>query len=100
VTADFSKVTTIGTYAFRNCSNLIALILRLTDKIATLSNTNTFNNSAIANGTGYIYVPSALLSDYQAATNWNTYSAQFRVLEDYTIDGTITGALDLNKAKI
>jgi hypothetical protein len=52
---------------------------------------------------GYFYVPRALLSDddatkdYRRATNWATYASQFRALEDYTVDGTITGDLDPNK---
>lgn len=29
-----------------------------------------FINSKIAKGEGYIYVPSALLDTYKAATNW------------------------------
>ena len=33
----------------------------------------------------------------QAATNWSTYAAQFRALEDYTVDGTTTGELDETK---
>jgi hypothetical protein len=30
-------------------------------------------------------------------TNWTTFSAQFRALEDYTVDGTTTGELDESK---
>ena len=68
--------------------------------------TNLNNNiihSKIAAGNGYIYVPRALLSDddetkdYRRATNWSTYAAQFRALEDYTVDGTTTGELDKTK---
>ena len=60
-------------------------------------------SSLIHLGTGYIYVPKALLSDddatkdYRRATNWSTYADQFRALEDYTVDGTITGELDPSK---
>ena len=52
---------------------------------------------------GYFYVPRALLSDtdstkdYRQATNWSTYSTQFRALEDWTVDGTITGEMDWDK---
>lgn len=48
-------------------------------------------------GTGYIYVPRALVDTYKAATNWSTIADQFRALEDYTVDGTITGELDESK---
>jgi hypothetical protein len=37
----------------------------------------------VANGTGYIYVPAALIEDYKAATNWSLYADQFRAIEDY-----------------
>lgn len=56
-----------------------------------------FNSTPIANGTGYIYVPSVKVESYKAATNWSTHAAQFRALEDYTVDGTTTGALDESK---
>lgn len=44
---------------------------------------------------GYIYVPSALVADYQ--TLLPDYATQFRALEAYTVDGTTTGALDETK---
>ena len=92
-TADFPVVTSIGTYAFNSCRVLKSLLLR-GNNVCTLSNTNAVNSTPIKSGTGYIYVPSALIEQYKAATNWSTYSAQFRALEDYTVDGTITGELD------
>jgi len=96
ITADFPVVTSIAVYAFRGCSALISLILR-SETMATLSNTNAFVSSGVESGTGYIYVPSALVESYKAATNWSTYATQFRALEDYTVDGSITGELDSNK---
>ena len=59
--------------------------------------TVTLKNTPIASGTGYIYVPAALVDSYKAATNWSNFAAQFRALEDYTVDGTTTGALDPTK---
>lgn len=94
--ADFSNVTKIGPYAFDGCSSLTALILR-SSTMTTLNDTSAFTNTPIASGTGYIYVPSALVASYQANSTWSNYSAQFRALEDYTVDGTITGELDPNK---
>lgn len=94
-TADFPALTSIGKFAIQQ-SKLKTLILRSTT-LCTLAATSAFNGTPIADGTGYIYVPSALVSEYQAATNWSTYSAQFRALEDYTVDGTISGELDPSK---
>lgn len=87
---------TIAGDAFNSCSALSALILRDTTAW-TLSNTSALTSTPISAGTGYIYVPRSLVSTYQSATNWTTYSAQFRALEDYTIDGTISGNLDPTK---
>lgn len=96
-TIDLPLVTSIGTSAFYSCVKLNALILRILDSICRLSNVNAFAGTPIASGTGYIYVPSALIEDYKVATNWSTFAAQFRALEDYTVDGTTTGELDPTK---
>jgi hypothetical protein len=86
-----------GSSHFQWDAALRALILRNTEAVCTLANTASFNGSGIANGTGYVYVPKTLVSQYASASNWSTFSAQFRALEDYTVDGTITGALDETK---
>lgn len=96
-TIDFSgSITLINTSLFSNCTALATLILRNTTML-TLSNVNAFTNTPIAGGTGYIYVPTALVETYKADSKWSTYAAQFRALEDYTVDGTITGELDSAK---
>lgn len=74
--------TGLAYYVFSGCL-LTALILRRTDAICELSNTNAIENSDITKGTGYVYVPSALLEEYKAATNWSLYAEQFRAIEDY-----------------
>ena len=93
-----NHITSIGGSAFRGCRGLTTLILRNTEKVCTLLNTSALSSTKIASGTGYIYVPAALIDSYKAASNWSTFAAQFRALEDYTVDGTTTGALD--EAKI
>ena len=95
-TVDTQNVNLIVDSAFYGCSQLTALILR-SNTMATLKNKNVIQTSAIANGSGYIYVPAALVDTYKAGTNWSTYATQFRALEDYTVDGTTTGALDESK---
>ena len=86
----------IGGGAFRECINLKSLILR-SETQTELSSTNAFTSTPIASGTGYIYVPKSLVDSYKSATNWSVYANQFRALEDYTVDGTITGELDESK---
>lgn len=93
---DFPTITQIKGVSFIGCSSLSQVILRV-ETAATLSTKSAFDDTPIASGTGYIYVPSALVDTYKAATNWSTYADQFRALEDYTVDGTITGELDESK---
>lgn len=82
-TVDFPVATSIGNNTFRSCTGLTALILRSTEQACTLSHTNSFIDTPIATGTGYIYVPAALVDSYKAATNWTTYADQIRAIEDY-----------------
>ena len=99
-----------------NCS-LVALVIRNTDKICSMSTNassmfsscyhilgtvnTTYNPDGLKDG--YFYVPRAFLSDddekkdYRRATNWVTYEGQFRAIEDYTVDGTIDGEMDWAK---
>ena len=95
-TADFPVATRIGGYAFRDCSVLRTLILR-SATMALLNGVSALAGTIIQSGSGHIYVPAALVDSYKAATNWSTFAAQFRSLEDYTVDGTTTGALDASK---
>ena len=81
---DFPAATTIRDGVFIRCSKLTSVVLRKTDTICTLSSTSAFNNTPIKSGTGYIYVPDALVDQYKAATNWSTYAANIKPLSEYT----------------
>lgn len=74
---------------FNGCSALETCILRA-DAFLPMDNTSTFKGTPIESGTGYIYVPSALVDQYKAATNWTVYADQIRAIEDYS---EITGGL-------
>ncbi len=105
---DLPNVTSIDSDVFLYCGKLTSVILR-SQNMCKLSNKSAFSNCYHILGTvhsthnpngdkdGYFYVPRALVEDYKVATNWSTYATQFRALEDYTVDGTITGELDPNK---
>ena len=80
--ADFPMAEKIDAYCFRGCDALETLIIR-TPTVAKLVNKNALQNTAIANGTGYIYVPAALAETYKTTSNWVTYAAQIRAVEDY-----------------
>lgn len=77
------KLSTISRWALWNTVALETLIIRRTDAVPVMQTTETFGTSAIANGTGYIYVPAALVEEYKAATNWSTYADRIRAIEDY-----------------
>jgi hypothetical protein len=81
--ADFGNLSSIAAQTFNACSALTELILRKTGSVCTLSNTSAISNTAIGKGTGYIYVPAALIDTYKTATNWSTFANQFRAIEDY-----------------
>lgn len=65
-----ASVTTIGSNAFENCSN-VAEYHFLSTTPPTLG-TNVFASNS---STMKIYVPADSLADYQAATNWTTWSS-------------------------
>jgi hypothetical protein len=83
-TFDFPVLESIdGQYAFYYAPGVTELILRNANKICTLASSASLSSTPISRGTGYIYVPRALIEDYKAATNWSTYADQFRAIEDY-----------------
>jgi hypothetical protein len=78
----FPSIKSIGANCFIGASSLATLVLSA-DAVCTLENTNAFTNTPIANGTGYIYVPAALVDTYKTAANWSTHASQIRAIEDY-----------------
>lgn len=59
--------------AFSSCTKLATLVIRATS-LASLNNVNAFTGTPFASGKagGTLYVPSALISSYQSASNWST----------------------------
>ena len=84
-TADFGSLKTISAYSFYNDTLLTKLIIR-SETLCSLANTNAFTGTPIASGTGYIFVPDALLNTYRGATNWSTFSEQIVPLSTYSDD--------------
>lgn len=80
------KISLIDDAAFQSCTRLEKVIIRKTTGVPSLGS-SVFYSSGITNGTGFIYVPNALVESYRTATNWSTYA-------DY-IDG-----IDLTKLTI
>lgn len=107
-TVDLSSVASISNGSFGRCYSLKNVILR-SESLCALDDVSAFFGCNHIEGTvnstynpdglkdGYIYVPKSLIGDYKTATNWSTFASQFRALEDYTVDGTVTGELDEEK---
>lgn len=59
---------------FGQCSSLTVLVIRRNSVVALQGGINVFVSTPFhSNGTGgTLYVPQALIADYQAATNWST----------------------------
>ena len=93
--ADIGSTKAIAANAFANCYALETLVLRRSDAICTLANVSAFLNTPMRGYnslTGTVYVPSALISTYQTATNWSTLyndgTVTFAAIEgsDYELD--------------
>lgn len=71
--ADIGKCTQIIANAFNGCTILDKIVIRRTS-VCSLQNVSAFTGTPFASGGtgGTIYVPSALISSYQSATNWST----------------------------
>jgi hypothetical protein len=97
----------IQSYALHGSAKFKYLILRKEGTICTLGHATcvggTFFDYGVTTTYGLCLVPSALISQYQAATNWsvlyNAGTCVFLALEDYTLDGTITGEIDWAKVE-
>lgn len=81
-TVELGAVTNIRAYDFYNCTKLKTLIINNTTGVCALANVNAFTGTGIASGTGFIYVPNSLVSSYKTATNWSTYAAQIKSINE------------------
>lgn len=82
---DFGEINAaqgLLSYCLADCKVLEMLVIRNTDQPPKLT-TTAFNNTPIKTGTGYIYVPAAMVDAYKSATNWSAYADQIRAIEDY-----------------
>lgn len=93
-----TSVNNIAANAFNGCTNLNTVIIR-DSSIRALGNISAFTNTPFASGKagGTLYVPSSLVSTYEAATNWKTIldyetnniaSIEGSPYESYYADGT------------
>lgn len=59
-----------------NTNKLLASVTIKSDTLCTLQDNDVFENTLIADGSGFIYVPAVLYNKYRNAINWNTYVDQ------------------------
>lgn len=72
---DIGKAKSIATNTFANCYKLQTLIMRRTGSVTTCANVSAFLNTPLRGRSGLtanIYVPSALIDSYKAASVWTT----------------------------
>ena len=83
-------VTTLNSYAFSGCSSLTSITCLATTPPSCQSNTfNGTNNCPI-------YVPSASVATYKAASGWSSYASRIYGLADVaTVDNTTVTNADL-----
>lgn len=100
---DLAKATNLMGYCFDNCSVLDAVILR-SSTLCSNGGGNVLRYTPFDSGKagGTLIVPRSLTASYPNATNWsalfaNNANNRVLALEDYTVDGTITGEIDWNK---
>jgi hypothetical protein len=107
---DLPSMKKIANQVFYGCVSLKTIVLR-SETLCTLSNTNSFSGVTATNeltpfasgkAGGTLLVPRALTTEYPNATNWSVVIAwnennRVLTLEDYTVDGTITGEIDWDK---
>lgn len=100
---DMPSAARFGSDMFKGCAALNTVILRKETR-CILASTGAFSSTPFASGNagGTLIVPRALVTEYPNATNWSALFAnnpnnRVLALEDYTVDGTITGEIDWDK---
>lgn len=76
------ELSSIGNQAFNACPKLTQLVLPNIIKVPALNNANTFTDTPIASGTGYIYVPDDLVDSFKTTSKWSTYANQIKPISE------------------
>lgn len=78
---DLPYIQSFGSNCFSGCTKLATVIVRNNAVPSVIS--DSLAGTAVASGTGYIYVPKASIDSYKTTSHWKTYAARFRAIEDY-----------------
>ena len=71
---DLPMCSYIGEFAFVNCISLSIITIGYS-RVCSLIESNAFEGTPIASGTGSIYVPISLVDAYKSAAEWSYYSS-------------------------
>ena len=77
----------LGPYFCANCTSLTAFVIGNEDAVVSFGKTGQcFDNTPIRQGTGYIYVPDALVESYQNNEYWRFLANHIKPLSDLPAD--------------
>lgn len=69
-------------YIFAYTLNLTKLVINNSARVFNLTNANALEGSAIANGTGFVYVPADMVNAYKAHAVWGLYPNQIKSIAE------------------
>ena len=69
-------------YMFAHTKALTTLIINNASRVLNLTDANALEGSAIAGGTGYVYVPASLVASYKAHAVWGLYASQIKSISE------------------
>ena len=72
----------VSEYIFAYTTNLTTLIINNSSRVFNLTNANALEGSAIANGTGYVYVPASMVNAYKAHAVWGLYANRIKSVSE------------------
>lgn len=78
---DITNMTNNFGYQMFQDSDIHTIILR-PNRVINLMSVDTMKSTPMVAGTGLIYVPDSLLTDYKTATNWTTYASQIKGISE------------------
>lgn len=77
----FEGNTALGYQTFYNCKNLTKIVYKNATSVPSCDGT-TFDSSAVATDTCYIYVPDTLLEEWKATSGWSSHASQIKGLSE------------------
>ena len=98
---ELPSATSIGNYCFKGQKSLQVLNLYSLSRttIPTLNNIGAFDNTPIADGTGYIVINDELVDTLKAATNWSTYASQI-VSYSYAVEHDLIEEIEYDEPDV